>query len=49
MVFGNITCGETPLYSLVATTSLCLIYANEGEVMVSQNTTAIFGGAFYLG
>jgi hypothetical protein len=24
-------------------------YANEEEGMVSQNTTVIFGGAFYLG
>jgi hypothetical protein len=24
-------------------------YANEKEVMLSQNTTVIFGGAFYLG
>jgi hypothetical protein len=35
--------------SLVATSPLCLMYANEEEGMVSQNTTVIFGGAFYLG
>jgi hypothetical protein len=34
--------------SLVATYPLCLIYANEEEVMASQNTTVTFGGAFYL-
>jgi hypothetical protein len=37
-------------FSLVATFPLCLIYANEEEGTVSQNTTVIFGGgAFYLG
>jgi hypothetical protein len=35
--------------ALVATSPSCLIYANEEEGMVSQNTTVIFGGAFYLG
>jgi hypothetical protein len=36
-------------FFLVVTSPLCLIYANEKEGMVSQNTTAIFAGAFYLG
>jgi hypothetical protein len=35
-------------FSLVATSPLFLIYS-EIKGMVSQNTTAIFGGAFYLG
>jgi hypothetical protein len=34
--------------SLVATSPLCLIY-KEIKGMVSQNTTVIFEGAFYLG
>jgi hypothetical protein len=35
--------------SLAATSPLCLIYANKEEDTVSQNTTIISGGAFYLG
>jgi hypothetical protein len=39
---------EFKLGSLVATSPLCLIY-KEMKGMVSQNTTVIFEGAFYLG
>jgi hypothetical protein len=35
--------------SLVATSPLCLVYANEEKGKVSHNTTLVFGGAIYLG
>jgi hypothetical protein len=34
--------------SVVATSPLCLIYANEEEGMVSQNTAVMFGATSYL-
>jgi hypothetical protein len=40
---------QSKYQSLVVTSPLCLIYVNEEEGIVSQNTTVIFGGAFYLG
>jgi hypothetical protein len=47
VLFKYISClVKTPL---VATSPLCLIYANQEQGMVSQNTTVIFGGCFYLG